>query len=112
LPPALSAKDFAGRRTEVLNVYRIRTIKCHPSDCDVDSAPESISDTDNGLNWKGDLDNRNESKDDCDADNESDIEPCSDINASESPEGCIVCATLNVPRLIQPTQKSMNQAEK
>jgi len=50
VPPTLSAKDLPGGRTQVLNVRRIRRIHCHPAECDEDSSPESISDTENWLN--------------------------------------------------------------
>jgi len=62
LPPALSAKDLLGGRTQILNVRRIRRINCHPVGSDEDSAPECISDTDDWLNWNGDLDNPNDSE--------------------------------------------------
>jgi len=45
LPPALSAKDLAGGRTQILNVRRIRRLYSHPVKTDEDSTPESISDT-------------------------------------------------------------------
>jgi len=45
LPPALSAKDLPGGRTQILNVRRIWRINRHPVESDKDSAPESISDT-------------------------------------------------------------------
>jgi len=61
LPPALSAKDLPGGPTQILNVCRIQRINCHPVKSDGDSAPESISDTDDWLNWNGDLDNPNDS---------------------------------------------------
>ena len=57
LPPALSAKDLPGGRTQILNVRRIRRINRHPVGSNEDSAPESISDTEDWLNWNGDLDN-------------------------------------------------------
>ena len=74
LPPPLSAKDLPGGRTQILNVRRIRRINRHPVESDEDSAPESISDTEDWLNWNGDLDNPNDSEDDCTADVESDME--------------------------------------
>jgi len=46
LPPALSAKDRPGGRTQILNVRRIRRINRHPVESDDESAPQSISDTD------------------------------------------------------------------
>jgi len=74
LPPALSAKDLPGGRTQILNVHRIRRINCHPVESDEDSAPHSISDTDDWLHWNGDLDNPLDSEDDCAAGDESDLE--------------------------------------
>jgi hypothetical protein len=41
LPPALSAKDLPGGRTQILNVRRIRRIHCHPVEMDEESVPES-----------------------------------------------------------------------
>jgi len=75
VPPALSAKDLPGGQTQILNDRRIRRINHHPVESDEDRAPESISDTDDWLNWYGDLDNRNDSEEDCAADDESDKEP-------------------------------------
>jgi len=72
LPPALSAKNLPGGRTQILNLHRIRRINSHPVESDEDSAPESVLDTDDGLNWNGDLDIPNDSEDDCAADDESD----------------------------------------
>jgi len=51
LQPALSAKDLAGGRTQILNFRQIRRINRHPVESDEDSAPESISDTEDWLNW-------------------------------------------------------------
>jgi hypothetical protein len=53
LLPGLSAKDLPGGRTQILNVRRIRRINRHPVESDEDSAPESISDTEDWLNWNG-----------------------------------------------------------
>jgi len=50
LPPALSAKDLPGGRTQILNVRRIWRINHHPVQSNEDSAPESISDPDDWLN--------------------------------------------------------------
>jgi len=47
LPPALSAKDLPGGRTQSLNVHQIRRIDHHPVESDEDSAPAIISDTEN-----------------------------------------------------------------
>jgi len=111
LPPALSAKDLTGGRTQILNVRRIRSNR-HPVESDDDSAPETISDTDDWLNWNGDLDNPNDSEDDCAADDESDIEHNNGIEDAECPEQQDVSAPPNVPGLVRPTRKSKRHAEK
>jgi len=111
LPPASSAKDLPGGRTEILNVRQIRRINRHPVESDNDSAPESISDTDDWLNWNGDLDNPNDSEDECAADDESDIGPNNGIEDPECPEQHHVSAALTVPGLVWPTRKSTRQAE-
>jgi hypothetical protein len=54
VPPAWSAKDLPGGRTQVLNVRRIKRIDRHPAESDEDSSPDSISDIKNWLNWNGD----------------------------------------------------------
>jgi len=95
-----------------LNVPRIRKIDRHPVESDDDSAPESISDTENWLNWNGDLRNPNQSEDDCEADNKSDVEQDNCIEDSECPEQRDVCAAPNVPGLIRPTGRSKKQTEK
>jgi len=112
LPPALSAKELAGGRTQVLNICRIRRINLHAVESDDNSAPESISDTENWLNWNGDLDNPNESEDDCEADNKSDVEQDNWVEDSECPEQQDVCAAHNVPGLIRPTGRSKKKTEK
>jgi len=112
LPPALSAKDLPGGRTQILNVRQIRSMNRHPVESDDDSAPESISDTDDWLNWNGDLDNPNDSEDDCTADNESDIGPNNGIEDPECAEQQDVSAAPNVPGLVRLTRKSKRQAEK
>jgi len=111
LPPALSAKDLPGGWTEILNVRRIRIINRHPVDSVEDRAPESISDTQNWLEWNGILDNPNNREDDCAADNESDIQQHNRIEDPECPEQQDVSAALNVPGVVQPTRKSNWQAE-
>jgi hypothetical protein len=68
LPPALSANDLHGGRTQILNVCRILRITSHPVETDEDSAPESISDIEDWLNWNRDLDDPNDRDDDCSAD--------------------------------------------
>jgi hypothetical protein len=75
LPPALSAKDVPGGRTQMLNVRRIPKINHHPVTSDEDSTPESISDIEDWLNWNGDMDHPNHSKEDCAVDDNSEIEP-------------------------------------
>jgi len=112
LPPALSAKDLPGGTTQILNLRRIRRINRHPVKIDDDSAPESISDPDDWLNWNGDLDNPNDSEEDCAADDESDIEHNNGIEDPECPEQQDVSAAPNVPGLVWPTQKSKRLAEK
>jgi len=84
LPPPLSAKVLPGRRTQVLNVCRIRRINRDRVESDEDSATHSISDTQDWLHWNGDLDNQNDSEDECAADVESDI--IEQDNCIEDPE--------------------------
>jgi hypothetical protein len=112
LPPALSAKDLPGERTQILNVHCIQRINCHPVESDEDSAPESISDTNDWLNWNGDLDNPNDSEEDCAADDDSNIEHNNCIKDPECPEQQNVSTVPNVPGLVRPTRKSKRQAEK
>jgi hypothetical protein len=111
LPPPLSAKDLPGGQTQILNIRRIQRINRHPVKSDEDSTPESISDTEDWLDWNGDLDNPNVSEDDCVADVESDMDQDNSINDPESPEQQDVSAAPNVPRLIRPTRKSKRHAE-
>jgi len=112
LPPALSANDLPGGRTQILNVRQMRRINRHPVESDGDSAPECISDTDDWLNWNGELDNPHNSEDDCAADDESDIGPNNGIEDPGFPEQQDVSAAPNVPRLVRPTRKSKREAEK
>jgi len=77
-----------------------------------DCAPESISVTEDWLNWNGDLDNPNDSEDNCAADVESDMEQDNSIEDPQCPEQRDVSAARNGPRLIRPTPKSKRQAEK
>jgi len=112
LPPALSAKDLPGGRTKVLNVRRIKRIDRHPAENDEDSSPESISDTENWLNWNGDLDNPNDSEDDWEEDKGSDIKLDNGSEVSESPELWNVSAAWNVPWLIPPVWQSKKKIEK
>jgi len=77
----------------------------------VDSAPGSISDTEDWLNWNGYLDNPYDSEDDCAVDVVSDIEQDNSLRDPECPEQRDLNATQNVPGLIRPTQKSKRNAE-
>jgi len=111
LPPAVSAKDLPGGRTQILNVGRIPRINRHPVERDKESAPESISDAEDWLHRNCDLDITNHSKEDCAADDDSDIEHKNCTEDQECPEQQDVCAAPNVPGLVQPTRKSKRQAE-
>jgi len=111
LPPALSPMELAGGCTQVLNVCRIRQIDRHPAESDDDSSPETISDTENWLNWNGDLDNPNESKDDWEADNESEAALDNCFEDPECPEQRDVWGASNVPGLIWPTWRSKEKTE-
>ena len=111
LPPPLSAKDLPGGRTQILIVRQIRRIHRHPVESDEDSTPESISATQDWLNWKGDHDDPTDSKDDCAGDVESDIGQDDRINDLECPEWRDASAELYIPRLIRPIRKSKRRAE-
>jgi len=76
------------------------------------SAPKSISDTENWLQWNGDLDNPIESEANREADDESDLQPDNVIEDLETPAQWDVSAAPNVPGLIRPSRRSKNQAEK
>jgi hypothetical protein len=112
LPPAFSSKDLSGGRTQILNVRRIRRINWHPVESDKDRAPESISDTEDWLNWNRDLDNPDDSEQDCAADDDSDIEHNNCIEDPQCPEQQDESAAPNVPRLVRLIRKSKRQAEK
>jgi len=112
VPPALSGKDLPGGRTEVLNIHWIKQIDRHPGETDKDSSPESISDTENWLNWNGDLDNPNNSEDDWEADNESDMELDCGSEDSETLEHRNVSAATNVAGLILPIPRSKKNIDK
>jgi hypothetical protein len=96
----------------VLNVRRIKRIDRHPAESDEDSSPESISDTENWLNWNGDLDNPNDSEDDWEADNEPDMELDNGSEESETPELRTVSVAPNVSELIRPILQSKKKVEK
>jgi hypothetical protein len=112
LPPPLSSKDHTGGRTQIMNLRQIWRINCHRVESHEDSAPESISDTEDWLNWNGDLDNPNDSEDDCSANVAPDMDQDNSIEDLESPEQQDVSATPNVPGLIRPIWKSKRHAEK
>jgi len=112
VPPALSAKKLPGGRTQVLNIRWIKRIDRQPAESDEDSSPESISDTDNLVNWNADLDNPNDREDDWEADNESDMELDNGSEISETLDVRNVSAAPNVPWLIRHIQQSQKKAEK
>ena len=86
LPPPLSAKDLPGGQTQILNVRRMERINCHAVASAQNSSHESISDSEDWLNWNRDLDNPNDSEDECFADVESDMRPDTSIEDPECPE--------------------------
>jgi len=112
VPQALCAKDLPGGRTRVSHVCRIRRIDGHSSESDEDRAPESISDTDNWLDWNGDLDNPNDSDDDWEADNESQIELENTVEETETTEQWNVSSAPNLPRWIRPSRRSKKMVDK
>jgi hypothetical protein len=105
LPPAMSAKDLPGGRTQILHVHQIWRVNRQPGNCDEHSAPGSISDTEDWQNWNQDLDNPKDSKDNCVADIESDIQQDNSIEDPQCPEQQYVSTLPNFPRLIRPTGK-------
>jgi hypothetical protein len=72
--PALPTNDRPGGRTEILNVRRHQRINRQPVGSAQGTAPESILDTDDWLNWNGYWDNPYDSEVDCAAYDNSDIE--------------------------------------
>jgi len=107
LPPTLSAKDFPGGWTQVLNMHQIEQMDGYPAESDKDSAPDSISNTKIWLDWISDLDNPKSSDDNLEADNKSDIGHDTDIEVPESLEHQDMSTASNVSRLIRPTRRSM-----
>jgi hypothetical protein len=89
----------------------MRRINRYPVESDEDSAAESISDTDDWLNWNGNLNNPNDSEEDCAADDEFDIEHNNGLEDSECPEQQDVIPAPNVPGLVRPTWISKRQTE-
>jgi len=106
VPQCLSAKTLPRGQTQVLDVCQIRQIDGHLAESGEDSAPDSISDSENWLDWNGDVDNSNNSKDNWDADTESEIQQENDFEETETLEKQNVSAAPNVPRLIWPTRRS------
>jgi hypothetical protein len=86
LAPAVPAKYLPGGRTQNLNVHTIQRINRDAVECGEDSPPESISDTNDWLNWNRDLDNPTDRQDDYGVKNESYIENNNGIEVSEYPE--------------------------
>jgi len=95
-----------------LNVRRIRRINLNQVQCDEATTPESISDTDDWLNWNWHFDVPNDSENDCGANFESDIEQENHIEDPHCPALRDVSAAPNIPTLIRPIRKSKRQAEK
>jgi hypothetical protein len=90
----------------------MRRINCHPGESDKDGTPESISATEDWLNWNGNLDIWNDTEDDCAAQIESDIEQGKGIEAPECPLQRNVSTVPNIPGLIRPTCNLKRQADK
>jgi hypothetical protein len=112
LAPAFCAKDLPGGRTQVSIVCRMTRFDLNPAESDMDSVPESTSNSENWLTWISYLDHPNRSEEDWTAADESKIELGRGIMALESPAHCIVSVAPNVSGLIWPTQGSMKQVEK
>jgi len=112
VPPALCAKDLPGGQTQVLNVRPIKRIDHRPVESADTSLPESVSHTENRLNWNGDFDHSTDSKDEWEAVNESDIELDDCSENSETPEQRNVSATQNVPGLIPPIWQLKKKSQK
>jgi len=112
LPPALSANNLPGVRTEISNVRRMQRFNRKPVEIDEDWAPAIISNIEDWLQLNQDLDNPNDTEDDCATDIESDIVQGICIDDPQFPEQRNVSAVPNVAWLIQTTQKSNVQAEK
>jgi hypothetical protein len=63
-----------GGQTQVLSVRQIKKIDRHPAKRDVDSSPDTISDTENWLNFNSEIDNPTDIEDHWEAGNASDME--------------------------------------
>jgi hypothetical protein len=86
LPPPLSAKDIHGGQTEILNVQQIQRIHHHQVESDTNCAPDTISDTEDWLNWNGDLHNPTDSDDNCVVDFQSEMLHDIDIKDPDWPD--------------------------
>jgi hypothetical protein len=89
-----------------LNVRHIPRINRHPVESEEDSAPDSISDTWDWLNWNGDFDNPNDTEEDSAADDDTDIEHHKCVQDPECPKQQDLSAVPNVLGLVRPTWKS------
>jgi hypothetical protein len=96
----------------VLNFRQLRRTNRHPVERDEDSIQDSISDTENWLNWNGCGDYQNKSENDCEANDRFETKLSNGLRALVIPEHLVVCATPNVTGLIQPRQRGMKQDEK
>jgi len=112
LPPALSATDLPGGWTQAFTARQIRRINQHPAESGQDSSAESLSNTENWLDWNGDIDNPYESKAALEADDESDVQQDNAMEDPDSPNKRDVSAAQNVPGLILQTRRSNKMAEK
>jgi len=112
LSPALSANDLLGGQTQILTVHQISTINGHPDESYQDSAPDSISATDDWLKWNCNVDNPNDSEDHLAVDDESDWQQGNAIEDPECQEQLDVSAVPNVPGLIGSTRTPKGQASK
>jgi len=112
LPQAFSAKYIAGRQTQQFNGRPISIFDGHPAKSHQDSAPFSLWDCENWLDWNHDSDNPKQCKDDWEADNQSDIELDNGKEDLETPEQRDVNGAPNVPGFIQPIQRSKIMAAK
>ena len=111
LAPALSTKDLSGGWTQIVNVRQIRGIDRHLVESHEHSAPETISDTKDWLDWNSDLDNPIDTEDDCAADVRHDMEHGNGIEDPECPLQWDSSAARNVPGSIWSTQKSKRPAQ-
>jgi hypothetical protein len=111
LPPAVSAKDLSGGRTQILHVRSIKRIHRLPVESDENFIPLHILDTEDWLYWIGDSGNPNHCEGDYAVDGESGTEQDTCIEGPECPEQWDVSAMLYVPGLIRPTRKYKRQAE-